>query len=795
MRRLFTRLLQLASLAALMLLAAAYISMRASLPTLDGRIEAGGLSAAATIERDANGIPVITASTREDLAFATGFAHGQDRYFQMDLVRRQAAGELSELFGSVALDVDRRYRFHRFRERARAVLAAENVADRRILERYADGVNAGLESLGTRPFEYLVLRAEPVPWRAEDTVLVVYAMFTQLNDQRAHRDVRRGYVKRVVGDAVFDWLYPDGTPLDAPLMGDPRPATPVPDADTYSVRHLSGEPPPAGEEGKFPVPGSNNWAVSGALTASGRAMVANDMHLGLRTPNIYYRARLVQTGGQTRDVSGVTLPGSPFVVAGSNGSVAWGYTNSYGDWSDAVALVPGDGAGNYRTPDGDRAFDLRTESIRVRGEAPVEYTFRETIWGPVDDAIRGPDGEIAVSWTGHYPRSVNLGILRLETAATLPEALDVANTMGIPPQNFVAGDTSGAIGWTIAGQIPARSAFDARVPADWSEAAGWTGWRDPDEVPRIVNPPSGRLWTANSRVADGEALAIIGDGGYDLAARTRQLRDRLFERESFTAEDMLAIQTDDRAMLLERWQALLLGVLDDDVVAGDPTLAEYRALVANWEPRATPSSVGYRLVRGFRLEVRSRVFHGLMGPVRAHYGDDVDLLIGNQFEGPLWQLVTERPPHLLSATYDDWDDLLLTAVRTQIDWLAQHYPGPLAERRWGEHNTAIIRHPLSRAVPWLSRWLDMPSEPLAGDDNMPRAQSPGFGASERFSVSPGDEANGLLQMPTGQSGHPLSAFYRRGHADWVAGRPTPFLPGETEYTLTLAPAGVTLAGD
>ncbi|MEO1203812.1 MAG: penicillin acylase family protein, partial [Pseudomonadota bacterium] len=747
---------------------------------------------AATIARDANGVPVITAASRADLAFATGYAHGQDRFFQMDLIRRQAAGELSAVFGANALGVDKRNRLHRFRARATRVLELHDAAERQVIQRYADGVNAGLESLGARPFEYLLLRQTPTPWLAEDSILVVYAMFMQLNDERARKDVRRGYLHRMMAPEVFDWLYPDGTPLDAPLMGDAREPRPIPPAELYSARESTGLPPPAGEKGKFSVPGSNNWAVSGALTTTGRAMVSNDMHLGLRTPNIYYRARLVQTGDAPRDVSGVLLPGTPFVVAGSNGSVAWGYTNSYGDWSDAVRLVPGDEPGSYRTPDRDLRFRDYNETIEVSGGDAQELVVRETIWGPVDDSIGYPDGEIAISWTAHDPRAINLNILKLETASSAAEAMDIANTMGIPPQNFVVGDADGHIGWTIAGRIPVRGDYDPRVPADWSEAEGWTGWREPGEYPRIVDPSSGRIWTANSRVADGEALRIIGDGGYDLAARTRQIRDGLLARERFAPETMLEIQLDDRALLLARWRDLLLATIDEAAIGRDPRLADYRDLVDRWEPRAIPTSVGYRLVRGFRLEVRKRVFYGLMGPVREHYGREVDALIANQFEGPLWQLVNERPAHLLSGEYADWDALLVSAASAHIDWLKENYPGPLSERTWGEYQTAAIRHPLTLAVPALSDWLNMPRDQLSGDDNMPRAQSPGFGASERFTVSPGDEANGILHMPTGQSGHPMSAFYRAGHEDWVAGRPSPFLPGPAEFTLTLMPAGGTL---
>jgi penicillin amidase len=176
-----------------------------------------------------------------------------------------------------------------------------------------------------------------------------------------------------------------------------------------------------------------------------------------------------------------------------------------------------------------------------------------------------------------------------------------------------------------------------------------------------------------------------------------------------------------------------------------------------------------------------------MSSVRDAYGQDVRLRISNQFEAPLWALVTERPQHLLPANYANWRELMLAAVRENLRYLDENYDSALANRTWGERNTASIRHPLSQSVPVLAGFLDMPAEPVAGDVDMPRAQGPTFGASERFSVAPGDEANGLMQMPTGQSGHPLSDFYRRGHDDWVQGRPSPFLPGQTEHSLLLRP--------
>ncbi len=770
-----------------LLFLAGWLGLRASLPELDGEISVAGLSASARIQRDAAGIPLISAGNRKDLAFAMGFAHGQDRFFQMDTIRRQAAGELSEMFGEVSANADKYFRFHRFRARAQEVLKNAPVADKALLESYADGVNAGLNSLGARPFEYFVLRVAPEPWLAEDSILAVYTMFIMLNDSRAFNEVRRGFAHSVLPVEVYAWMYPDGTPWDAPLMGESRPVAPIPSAEIFSLRDVEDHAPPANEVGRYHLRGSNNWVVSGAMTENGRAIVSNDMHLALGSPNIYYRARIKVDGVNALDVTGVTLPGAPFIIAGSNTQVAWGFTNSYGDFTDAVVLQPGTEEGTYKSPDGDLAFEIHNEVINVKGAAAVNYEIRETIWGPVLDNIEYPDGEVAVSWIAHKPESINLRILDLETAQSVAEALDIANTMGIPPQNFVTGDAGGNIAWTIAGKIPRKTEFDASLPVDWSTEHGWQGWIQSDAYPRIVNPADGRIWTANARVANADSLRIIGDGGYDFGARARQIRDALFAKETFVPEDMLTIQYDDRALFLMRWRNLLLDVLDDETVAGDAALLEYRQLVRDWIPRAAPESVGYRLVRAFRLEVEARVFHALMTPVREAYGDDVKLRKSNQFESPLWSLVTAQPMHMLPAGYDHWNEFLLAAVQQNIKHYDDNYTGGLAERNWGEINPASIRHPLSRAIPLLGGYLDMPNEPLSGDLDMPMAQGPGVGASERFSVSPGDEANSIMNMPTGPSGHPLSEFYGKGHSDWVEGLPSPFLPGKTVHTLTLVP--------
>jgi penicillin amidase len=429
-------------------------------------------------------------------------------------------------------------------------------------------------------------------------------------------------------------------------------------------------------------------------------------------------------------------------------------------------------------------IEVHAEPIAVQGAAAVEFEVRETVWGPIDDQSIIPNQDIAISWIAHHTEATNLGILQLETATTVAEALDIANRIVMPPQNFVVGDEHGDIGWTIAGQIPIRGDFDPGLPADWSEQHGWRGWLAPRDYPRIVNPEGGRIWTANARVVDGEDLRLLGDSGYEFGARARQIRDGLFAAETFTPADMLAIQNDARALYLAEWQNFLSDLL---ARSDTPDLAEYQRLINDWIPEAVPESAGYRLVRAFRNEVRRRTSDALLSRVRETYGPAIRLRPSRQFDAPLWSIMTERPEHLLPANYGGWDEFLLDAARAAQTSLVDGGDVQLADRTWGEYNTAAIRHPLSSSLPMFSGWLDMPADPLSGDSNMPRAQGATWGASERFSVSPGDENSGLLHMPGGQSGHPLSDFYREGHLAWVNGDATPFLPGPARYELILQP--------
>ncbi len=781
-----------------------YSQLHGSLPQLDGVVTVVGLSAPVSVERDTLGVPTIRGANRLDLARATGFVHAQERFFQMDLLRRTAAGELAALLGPAALDFDRAHRIHRFRYRARQGAATAPVEDQTLIAAYTAGVNAGLAALSAPPFEYRLLRVAPEPWRPEDTPLVVYAMYLDLQGQQWLRESARGVLHERLPPALAAFLDPPGTDWDAPLQGDPFRSPPLPGPETVDLRgqpvvktasaHARTRQPPAfalhphiPADASETASGSNNWAVAGRLTAHGGALLANDMHLALRVPNIWYRASLVFPAeeGHERRIDGVTLPGTPAIVAGSNGRIAWGYTNSEGDWADLVVLEPAADGEDYQTPAGPRPFS-RTQETLVAKDGPTEtLEILETLWGPVVD--RDQRGrQRALRWVAHDPRAVNLGLLALERADTLETALEIANRAGAPAQNILLASADGRIAWTLSGPIPRRFGHDGRLPSSWTDGRrGWSGWLEPAEYPRIVDPPSGRLWTANGRVVDGAWLEILGDGGYALGARARQIRDGLLERDRFDELDFLNLQLDDRALFLERWRELLLATLNPEAIRADSRRDELRHWVANWGGRAAVDSVGYRLVRAFRNEILERTFTSLSAACwqaapRFDYG------LFRQIEGPLWWLISQRPPHLLDPRYPDWSALLLEAADAAREKLTAD-GRPLAEHTWGDYNQVRIQHPFSRVLPWLSDWLDMPPQSLPGDLYMPRIQTPGSGASERLVVAPGREADGLLHLPGGQSGHPLSPFYRAGFDAWAKGEPSPLTPGPVWHRLELRP--------
>jgi penicillin amidase len=749
------------------------LRLKRSVPRLDGVVSASELSAPVTIARDANGVPTITGRTRADVAFATGYLHAQERFFQMDQLRRAAAGELGELFGSAGLDIDRHTRLHLFRARARHLVAHMPRAERAMLAAYVAGVNRGLGDLRAPPFEYALLRATPRPWRAQDSLLVVYAMYLDLQGVGPELELNRARAAARVGRGMTDLLYPLGTELDTALDGSvaTNPALPPP---------FKAIPPGrSGTPVERVVKGSNNWAVGGRLTATGAAMVANDMHLGTRIPNTWYRVRLVVP--HALDAVGVTLPGVFPIVVGSNGHVAWGFTDAYVDTHDAVIVEPVAGrAGWYRTPHGPRQIVLRHE--RLCAARCTDLPVRGTIWGPI--VARLPDGrEVADRWIAHDADAIRLApMLALEQARSVPQAIAAAHALALPEENFVVGDAEGHIAWTIAGQVPRRFGWAGRDAASWADGSrGWVGYFPPDEVPTIIDPPNARVWTANARVVGGAALRKLGDGGYDDGGRAREIGRRLFAREHFAERDMLAIQLDTTSGRARFWRGVLLRTLARH---DDPRSRAMIVTLMQWNGRADANSVAYRLIRTFRANVIDKAYAAYVGAPDIKHPKNYALPSAEQ---AMRTLLRARPPGLVPPAYASWDaflDTSLAALNNSIDTAAG---GDLRRFGWARWLHADVHHPLAGAIPLLGLLTDPKDQGMPGDGGVPRAQYRGTGASERLVVSPGHETEGLFHMPGGQSGAPFAPYYLAGHRDWVEGRAAPLLPGPTKWTLTLRP--------
>jgi penicillin amidase len=775
-----------------------YMVLRASLPELDGTLRLSGLKDRVAVERDDLGVPTIRAKNRVDAARATGFLHAQDRFFQMDLSRRMGAGELAELLGPGILDVDRQFRLHRLRATAREVIARIPGSRLELLRAYTEGVNAGLDALGARPPEYLILRSRPKPWLPEDTFLVAEAMFFFLQDSRGRREAETALVAQILPPKAFDFFIPPGTDWDAAIDDTQCPVPGVPSPEEFSFARLeaasaSVSPPPSPQPSWLFVPtprgtdeiaaGSNSCAVDGSLSTTGSALVANDMHLGMRLPNTWYRMRIVCDN--SLDITGVTLPGVPAIIVGSNGRIAWGFTNSMLDLADLILLeISRANPQLYRAPAGWLPFKQEVETLKVRGGADEKMSIETTIWGPV---LPGSEdsGKRVVHWIAQLPEAVNLGLLELEQVNDVESALALAPQCGVPTQNFVVGDRTGRIGWTLIGRLPRRIGFTGLLPASWADGSKrWDGYLSGSDYPKVLSPPGGRLWTANNRIAGSQAYLTAGPWDVDLGARARQIRDDLRAQGQFVPQDMLAIQLDDRAVFLQRWRDLLLATLQLPGASRVEEAGEVRRLVDDWGGRAAIESAGYRLVRGFR----NMCLELALAPItdRCRKIDPQFQYPGGQVEHSVWVLLNEEPRHLLNPAFRSYEELRLTALEKLLADLRSQGLHP-AEATWGRRNRVAMRHPLSQGIPLLGRWLDIEEQPLPGDSHMPRFQSPTSGASERLAVSPGHEQEGLFHMPGGQSGHFLSEYYRKGHEAWALGKPTPFLPGPARHTLTLTP--------
>ncbi|WP_296047927.1 penicillin acylase family protein [uncultured Alteromonas sp.] len=740
---------------------AVYFTLRQSLPALDGDRLVNQVEQPATLSRDALGQAIIQTASRKEAMYLLGFAHGQDRFFQMDLQRRVAGGELSEWLGKMALDVDKTGRFHEFRRRAENIFATLPEAQKDILVAYSEGVNQAIAEQSARPFEYILTNFEQAPWTPQDSILVIFSMYLDLQSNNVNRDLTLSEIQHQYGQTMVDFIVQPSqyqaaldnsrlaTEVEIPLLKE-RPA---------EISDITADMAFRTETG------SNNWIVGGALTETGDALLASDMHLSMRVPIIWYRAQLNYTE-QQYDVSltGVTLPGVPGVIAGTNGHIAWGFTNAYVDTADWVLI--------------DRSeVTAVDETISVKGE-PEHYKRLTSQYGPVRQL---GTRFYALKWAAQEPYAVNLMLNELDTKLSVLEAIPVVRKIGIPVQNIALGDAAGNIAWMPAGAVPGRKVphntaiTPAQLDGLWSS--------DEMDLPVVMNPTSHRIWTANARVMGSDDYLRFGDGGYALGARAQQIRDRLFDYQQFDEARFYQIQLDNEARFLQPWHALLRQLLKRN---SGHFAADINAL-DTWQNCACADSVGYTLVKYFRRQVLNATFAPINEALKPKHLSLRSL--SSNLEPAIWQLIRSESTQWLPQGENDWQGYLLGQYeQARQHLLDQHSASDdLSTLAWGKVNQQAIRHPFAGQIPVIGKALNMPEIPGYGDTFMPAVQGRSFGASQRLFVRPGQLDKAVLTLPGGQSGHPLSAFYKAGFDDYAKHRMTPLLPGKPLHTLTFMP--------
>ena len=629
-------------------------------------------------------------------------------------------------------------------------------------------------------------------------MLVILTLFADLTGVGGTRDATAQALRDALPAPLADALLAPGGEWDAPLQGGPLPVPPLPGPEVLDLRQRRGAlgpPSPAGRAPPAPaareadLPGSNGWAVDGRRSATGAALVANDMHLGLSVPNIWYRASLAWSeGGVERQVTGVTLPGLPAVVAGSNGRVAWGFTNSYGDWQDLVVLEPVDGdEAAYRTPDGPERLGRVVERILVRGAAPEALEVLESRWGPVVDRD-GRGRRRALAWTALRPGAVDLGLLALERAGGVDEALALAQRAGMPPHNLMVGDAAGASAGPSPGGLPRRVGLDGTAPraGPTAGAAGTAGWRRRRRRGWSIRRTggSGRPTTGWSRARrwPPSATAATRSG-----ARARQIRDDLRARERFDERDLLAIQLDDRALFLARWRGAAARDPRRGGAGADPRRAEVRRLVVAWGGRASVDSVGYRLVREWRLAVLARALEpafALRGRGRRRRGWRPPISSRPRGWAGGWSPSgrrTSSPPRggLAGAPPR-------RARRRAGGAAGGRAPPRGADLGRGQHR----RHPppaRQGGARLLGGLLDMPADPQPGDAQVPRVAPPQLRRLGAVRGLAGPRGARTLPDARGPERPPALAVLPGRPRGLGPGEAAPFLPGPTRHRLVLRP--------
>ena len=778
---------------------------KSALPVLDGDLRLPGLSASVTVRRDGHGVPYIEAASQDDLFFAQGYVTAQDRLWQMDVLRRNADGDLAEILGPSLVRHDKMQRVYQMRLMAEHIYANGVAADRARLDDYARGVNLFIEQhQDALPAEFRLLHYRPKPWTGADSIGIGVAMMSQtLDDHWVPKLMREGIAEKLHNAKLVADLYPVGSWRDHPPNGaivdlsQPHPE-PAPSAnsddddDDRSQAHLITDRRGLGnlgaELGLAPcegcISGSNEWVIAGSHTASGKPLLSNDMHLGLTEPNIWYMAGLSAPGFHA---AGVTLPGVPFVVAGHNDHVAWGFTALYADVQDLYVETL-DGKGNYKAADGSwKPLVVDHELIVVRGGDDVHLDVASTPHGPILNSIFSRDVHpVALKWTLFDTSLSGLPIYGLDTASSVAEVTTALATWNMPTLNVVYADDQGHTAYHAVGRVPLRPAGLEGLPIEERTAADakyeWQGYIPFEQMPSSFDPPSGFLATANSRVTtDGTAYPLSLEWADPY--RAQRIYKALQGREKLTAQDMLAVQTDIYSEVDQEIGHRLAYAIDHTGGVNE-SLRQAADLMRNWDGRVTTDSAAASLV----TQARRAFWPLILEPKLGKNADEYSWSESNFAEE---EILMHGSADWLPPAYKNWDALLTEAVRHGMkDGKA---PGNVARWTYGSWHVVDIEHPLAAFLPMIGRIAGTGAQPLSGDTTTVKQVGRDFGPSQRFTMDWNNIDGSTENIVLGESGDPYSAYFCDQWNDYYSGR-TFALPytaqavaGQTRHTLRLLP--------
>ena len=749
----------------------AFRMARSALPQLDGNVHISGLSAPVSVIRDEHGVPSIQAASLEDLFLAQGYVTAQDRLWQMDVIRRFAGGELAEILGPDLIKHDREQRILGMRQAARKSVELASPQDRRFFEAYARGVNAFIDShQSALPLEFRLLRYKPRPWTPEDSTLIAAHMVKDLNHYLYRHALEKEKILAKLGPELTADLYVNSSWRDRPptvmrpgFAPDQKNTDPENDeeSDDDGKSIASAVHGRSLDDLSTPVVGSNNWVVSGAHTTSGKPLLSNDMHLGHQMPNLWYEAHL-RSG--SFDVVGVTLPGLPYVIVGHNQRIAWGFTN-IGPTVEEVYVEKFNSSSQYQTGHGWSEPEHRHEIIHVKGKPDVPVDVTITRHGPIiTELVPGESRPIALRWTlydgTHNP------FFAVNSAQNWNEFRAAFSVFDCPGQNVVYADADGNIGYQATGKIPIRNYGDGSLPADGSDDSHeWSGYISFDKLPSSLNPSSGVIATANSRITpDGYPYPISFN--WESPWRSARIYRVLESGKKFSPADMLSLQMDIYSDADHIFADRLVYAVDH---AGKASARTKQAadIMRGWDGLMNADSAAPTIATLARRELTRLLLEPKLGP--ATVGPGLSWRTYRSGMDSVWleNVVLHQPKRWLPETYSNYDELLAAAVAATVE--GSQAPRNLSAWTWGSYHPVEIQHPILGKLPLISHWSGPGVQPQSGSGLTVKAVSRSHGPSERFTADLSDLDKSTLNLVTGQGGNFLSPFYIDQWNAWYNG--------------------------